>query len=131
MVQKVKDLLKTQPERRAGVYLFTFPAGPRTEPGPTSERVSPTSSGRAEEPEEPEAERGDDSLTDDREEEDARSSCFSREDGCDTGESRVKVTFKNIIMQKESVSAFSLRPAAKKGGHAPRMRPPPKTFPRA
>lgn len=78
--------------------MFTFPAGPRTEPGPTSERVSPTSSGRAEEPEEPEAERGDDSLTDDREEEDARSSCFSREDGCDTGESRVKVTFKNIIM---------------------------------
>lgn len=103
--------------------MFTFPAGPRTEPGPTSERDSPTSSGRAEEPEEPEAERGDDSLTDDREEEDARSSCFSREDGCDTGESRVKVTFKNIIMQKGSVSAFSLRPAAKKRGarttHAP------------
>ncbi|XP_036968353.1 homeobox protein HMX1-like [Acanthopagrus latus] len=62
---------------------------PRTEPGPTSERDSPTSSGRAEDTEEPEAERGDDSLTDDREEEDARSSCFSREDGCDTVDVKV------------------------------------------
>ncbi|XP_073331584.1 homeobox protein HMX1-like [Pagrus major] len=62
---------------------------PHTEPVPTSERDSPTSSGRAEETEEPEAERGDDSLTDDREEEDARSSCLSREDSCDTVDVKV------------------------------------------
>ncbi|TKS92742.1 Homeobox protein HMX1 GH6 Homeobox protein H6 [Collichthys lucidus] len=49
-------------------------------------RDSPTlKRGRAEESEEPE-ERGEDSLTDDREEDDARSSCLSREDSCDTGD---------------------------------------------
>ncbi|KAG8006145.1 Homeobox protein HMX1 [Nibea albiflora] len=58
-----------------------------TDPEQTSDRDSPTlTRGRAEESEEPE-ERGEDSLTDDREEDDARSSCcFSREDSCDTGD---------------------------------------------
>ncbi|XP_074518319.1 homeobox protein HMX1 [Halichoeres trimaculatus] len=55
----------------------------------TSDRDSPPPAGRAEEHEEPEGERGDESLTDDREEEDARSSCLSREDSCDTGDLKV------------------------------------------
>nr|XP_020484807.1 homeobox protein HMX1-like [Labrus bergylta] len=54
-----------------------------------SDRDSPPPAGRAEEHEEPEEEKGDESLTDDREEEDARSSCFSREDSCDTGDIKV------------------------------------------
>ncbi|XP_070849585.1 homeobox protein HMX1-like [Chaetodon trifascialis] len=56
----------------------------RTDPAPSSDRDSPTSAGRAEEDGEP-----DDSLTDDREEEDARSSCLSRDDSCDTGDLKV------------------------------------------
>ncbi|XP_076581387.1 homeobox protein HMX3-like [Chaetodon auriga] len=60
----------------------------RTDPAPTSDRDSPTSAGRAEEDGEPD-EKGDDSLTDDREEEDARSSCLSRDDSCDTGDMKV------------------------------------------
>lgn len=72
-----------------------FLAGPPyrdegTDPVPTSGRDSPTSTGRAEEDGEPE-EKGEDSLTDDREEEDARSSCLSRDDSCDTGEAKVHV----------------------------------------
>ncbi|XP_041821503.1 homeobox protein HMX1-like [Chelmon rostratus] len=59
-----------------------------TDPVPTSGRDSPTSTGRAEEDGEPE-EKGEDSLTDDREEEDARSSCLSRDDSCDTGDVKV------------------------------------------
>ncbi|KAL7375552.1 hypothetical protein ABVT39_019387 [Epinephelus coioides] len=54
---------------------------------PTSDRDSPALTGR-EETDEPE-EKGDESLTDDREEEDARSSCFSREGSCDTGDIKV------------------------------------------
>ncbi|XP_042367760.1 homeobox protein HMX1-like [Plectropomus leopardus] len=58
-----------------------------TDPVPTSDRDSPTLRGRGE-TDEPE-DKGDESLTDDREEEDARSSCFSREDSCDTGDIKV------------------------------------------
>nr|XP_046237155.1 homeobox protein HMX1-like [Scatophagus argus] len=50
---------------------------------------SPVLRGREEENDEPGG-RGDDRFTDDREEEDARSSsCISREDSCDTGEMKV------------------------------------------
>lgn len=59
----------------------------RRERPPSSDRDSPTLSGRPEESEEPE-EKGEDGLMDDRED-DARSSCFSREDGCDPGEAEV------------------------------------------
>ncbi|XP_040887337.1 homeobox protein HMX1-like [Toxotes jaculatrix] len=54
---------------------------------PSSDRDSPTLTGRAGENDEPE-EKGEDSLTDDRED-DARSSCFSREDSCDPGDTKV------------------------------------------
>ncbi|XP_029310797.1 homeobox protein HMX1-like [Cottoperca gobio] len=54
---------------------------------PTIDRDSPTLTAR-EESDEPE-EKGDDSLTDDREEDDAPSSCFSKEDSCDTGDMKV------------------------------------------
>ncbi|XP_039997486.1 homeobox protein HMX1-like [Xiphias gladius] len=50
------------------------------DPLPSSDRDSPTLTGRAEENEEPE-EKGDESLTDD--------ACFSREDSCDPGETKV------------------------------------------
>ncbi|XP_034082258.1 homeobox protein HMX1-like [Gymnodraco acuticeps] len=58
-----------------------------TDAVPTSDRDPPTLTGR-EESEEP-GEKGDYSLTDEREEDDARSSCFSREDSCDTGDQKV------------------------------------------
>ncbi|XP_034533158.1 homeobox protein HMX1 [Notolabrus celidotus] len=62
------------------------PQDEHSNPVHTSDRDSPPPAGRAEEHEEPEEEKGDESLTDDREEEDVRSSCFSREDSCDTGD---------------------------------------------
>ncbi|XP_069026008.1 homeobox protein HMX1-like [Embiotoca jacksoni] len=66
----------------------------------THERDSPTLTvHEAEENDEPE-ERGDDSLTDDREEEDARSFCFSREDSCDTGDVKV-------VRKKKTRTVFS------------------------
>ncbi|KAM3589962.1 uncharacterized protein V6R79_000777 [Siganus canaliculatus] len=58
-----------------------------TDPASTSDRDSPSSTGRVEENDDTE-ERGGDSLTGDREEEDARS-CHSREDSCDTGDMKV------------------------------------------
>ncbi|XP_059211125.1 homeobox protein HMX1-like [Centropristis striata] len=68
----------------------------QSDPAPASYRDSPSLAGRAEaeepeekEPEEPEEEKGDDSLTDDREEDDARSSCFSREDSSDPGDMKL------------------------------------------
>ena len=75
-------------------YVSSLPVGPshkdeHTDAVPTSDRDSPTLTGR-EESEEP-GEKGDDSLTDEREEDDARSSCFSRKDSCDTGEAESKV----------------------------------------
>ncbi|CAJ1086231.1 homeobox protein HMX1 [Xyrichtys novacula] len=65
------------------------PRDEHSNPVHTSDRDSPPPAGRAEEHEEHEEEKGDESLTDDREEEDARSSCFSREDSCDTGDIKV------------------------------------------
>ncbi|KAG7243386.1 hypothetical protein INR49_011843 [Caranx melampygus] len=59
----------------------------RRDPPPSSDRDSPTLTGRPEESEEPE-EKGEDGLMDDRED-DARSSCFPREDGCDPGDIKV------------------------------------------
>ncbi|XP_056225318.1 homeobox protein HMX1-like [Seriola aureovittata] len=53
----------------------------------SSDRDSPTLTGRAEENDGPE-EKGEDSLTDERED-DARSSCFFREDSCDPGDTKV------------------------------------------
>ncbi|KAM3857412.1 homeobox protein HMX3-B-like [Diretmus argenteus] len=58
-----------------------------THPPPSSERDSPVLTGAVEDNDEPE-ERGDGSLTDDREEDDARSSCFAREDSCETGDTK-------------------------------------------
>ncbi|XP_035531025.1 homeobox protein HMX1-like [Morone saxatilis] len=66
---------------------------------PTCDRDSPTSTGRAEETDEPE-EKGDDSLTDDREEDDARSYCFSRDDSCDTGDMK-------MVRKKKTRTVFS------------------------
>lgn len=62
-----------------------------THPAPTSDRDSPTSARRPEEENHEPEEKGDGSLTDDREEDDARSSCFSREDSCDTGEAKAHI----------------------------------------
>ncbi|XP_071755124.2 homeobox protein HMX1-like [Centroberyx gerrardi] len=56
-------------------------------PLPTSDRDSPSLTGAAEDNDEPD-ERGDGSLTDDREEDDARSSCCAREDSCETGDTK-------------------------------------------
>ncbi|XP_071315880.1 homeobox protein HMX1-like isoform X2 [Trachinotus anak] len=58
------------------------PGGHR-EPPPSGGRGSPTLPGRAEESDDPE-EKGEDSLEDD-----ARSSCFSRRDSCDPGDTKV------------------------------------------
>ena len=72
----------------------TFLAGPlhktsiwreHADPAPRNERDSPALTGQVEENDEPE-ERGEGSLMDDRDEEDARSSGTSRGDSCDTGE---------------------------------------------
>lgn len=56
-------------------------------PVQSSDRDSPTLSRSAEDGEEPE-ERGDGSVTDGREEEDARSSSCTREDGSETGDTK-------------------------------------------
>lgn len=55
-----------------------------------SERDSPTLTGKAEENDKP-AEKEGDGLTDEKEEEDTRSSCVSLGDSCDTGEFKVHV----------------------------------------
>lgn len=73
--------------------------GERTDHEPTSDRDSPSLTVRAEESEEPE-EKGDESLTDDREEEeDTRSTCFSREDICDAGEDEARMLPTNLKKQ--------------------------------
>ncbi|XP_047458204.1 homeobox protein HMX1-like [Mugil cephalus] len=70
-----------------------------TDPVPTSERDSPTSTGQAVEDDEAE-EKGDDSFTDDREEEDASSSFTSREDSCNTGDMKA-------VRKKKTRTVFS------------------------
>ncbi|XP_070786370.1 homeobox protein HMX1-like [Enoplosus armatus] len=67
--------------------------------GEHTHRDSPALAGRAEENEEPE-EKGDESLTDDREEDDARSSCFSREDCSDAGDTKA-------VRKKKTRTVFS------------------------
>lgn len=83
-----------KPEQFVGyMFIHVLRLGPRykdenADPVPTSDWDSPPLSGQAEENHETEK-KGEDNLTDDREEEDdARSSCFSREDSCDTGEAK-------------------------------------------
>ncbi|XP_072232586.1 homeobox protein HMX3-like [Leuresthes tenuis] len=69
------------------------------DPAPTNERDSPALTGQVEENDEPQ-ERGEDSLMDDRDEEDARSSGTSRGDSCDTGDHKV-------VRKKKTRTVFS------------------------
>lgn len=100
-----------KPEQFGYIFIHVLRLGPRykdeyADPVPTSDWDSPPLSGRAEENDETEK-KGEDNLTDDREEEDdARSSCFSREDSCDTGEA--KVLHPNI--KKKKIVHTALRP---------------------
>ncbi|KAK5848385.1 hypothetical protein PBY51_006004 [Eleginops maclovinus] len=80
-------LTGTSPNTAYGTSRSPSHKDEHTDAVPTSDRDSPTLTGR-EESEEP-GEKGEDSLTDDREEDDAQSSCFSREDSCDTGDQKV------------------------------------------
>lgn len=92
---------------------------------PTADRDSSTLPRREEENDEPE-EKGDESLTDDREEDDAR----SREDSCDTGEEQQAHTGHILKMNKSTLYCglhrrelsprmrrSSETPAAMKTGH--------------
>ncbi|KAI3376412.1 hypothetical protein L3Q82_016894 [Scortum barcoo] len=78
--RELQDWSGTAPNTASGTARSPPYQDERTHP----DRESPTFTGRGEERDEPE-----ESLTDDREEEDARSSCFSREDSCDTGDMKV------------------------------------------
>ncbi|XP_042256239.1 homeobox protein HMX1-like [Thunnus maccoyii] len=61
-----------------------------SDPLPNSDRDSPTSTGQAEEDDDDDPEeKGDDSVTGDRRQDDSRSSCFSQEDGCESGDTKV------------------------------------------
>ncbi|XP_045921257.1 homeobox protein HMX1-like [Micropterus dolomieu] len=90
----------TSPNTAHGTSSSPLHEGERTDHEPTSDRDSPSLTVRAEESEEPE-EKGDESLTDDREEEeDTRSSCFSREDICDAGQVKA-------VRKKKTRTVFS------------------------
>ncbi|XP_062300454.1 homeobox protein HMX1-like [Scomber scombrus] len=60
-----------------------------SDPLPNSDRESPALTVHGEEDEDEPEEKGDDSVTDDRRQDDARSSCYSQEDGSESGDSKV------------------------------------------
>lgn len=78
------------------------------DPAPTSEAVSGDLKVQTERKDEAE-DKGDEALTDDREEEDARSSCISGEDSSDTGEPQT--AFPNNVLPRKN----ALNPKQKRG----------------
>lgn len=74
----------------AGLLCKTSRSHEHVDPVLNSERDSPTLTGKAEENDKP-AEKEGDGLSDEKEEEDTRSSCVSLGDSCDTGELKVHV----------------------------------------